>query len=167
MAVAEADRIVRPLDDNYFDLLAQRYSYLRQCVPAFLAAFEFHCAPPDQGLLNAIALLRQLDRSGRRRVPDNAPIDFVPAKWRRYVFDDLDRIDRRYYELSALWELRAALRAGDVWLDHGRRYADPETYLIPRDRWLSVLRESRTWSAPSARTVSCLPGEAVATTVAP
>jgi hypothetical protein len=37
--------------------------------------------------------------------------------------------------LSALWELRAALRAGDVWLDHGRRYADPETYLIPRDRW--------------------------------
>jgi hypothetical protein len=135
VAVAEADRIVRPLGDNYFDLLAQRYSYPRQCVPAFLAAFDFHCAPPDQGLLNAIALLRQLDRSGRRRVPDNAPIDFVPAKWRRYVFDNLDRIDRRYYELSALWELRAALRAGDVWLDHGRRYADPETYLIPRDRW--------------------------------
>jgi hypothetical protein len=36
--------------------------------------------------------------------------------------------------LSAFWELRAALRAGDVWLDHGRRYADPETYVISCDR---------------------------------
>src|ERR1700761_929250 len=31
----------------------------------------------------------------------------------------------------------------------------------------SAARESRTWSAPSARTVSCLPGEAVAITIAP
>src|SRR6266542_6260732 len=44
--------------------------------------------------------------------------------------------------LSALWELRAALRAGDVWLDHGRRYADPETYLIPRDRWPELRPEA-------------------------
>jgi hypothetical protein len=68
--------------------------------------------------------------------------DFVPAKWRRYVFDAQDRIDRRYYELSALWELRAALCAGDVWLNRGRRYADPETYLIPRDRWPELRPEA-------------------------
>ena len=29
-------------------------------------------------------------------------------------------------------ELRAALRAGDVWLESSRRYSDPETYLIPK-----------------------------------
>jgi hypothetical protein len=29
-AVTEADRIVRPIDDNCFHLLAQRYSYLRE-----------------------------------------------------------------------------------------------------------------------------------------
>ena len=28
-----------------------------------------------------------------------------------------------------------ALRAGDVWVEGSRRYADPETYLIPRAEW--------------------------------
>ena len=40
--------------------------------------------------------------------------------------DPFDEID---------WELRAALRAGDVWVDGSRRYANPETYLIPREQW--------------------------------
>ncbi len=35
----------------------------------------------------------------------------------------------------ALWELGAALRAGDVWLDGSRRYANPETDLIPPEQW--------------------------------
>jgi hypothetical protein len=40
-AVIEAEQIARPDDDNYFDFLETRYSYLRQFVPAFLAAFTF------------------------------------------------------------------------------------------------------------------------------
>jgi hypothetical protein len=34
-AAEESDRIVRPLDDSYFDLFEARYGYLRQCTPAF------------------------------------------------------------------------------------------------------------------------------------
>lgn len=48
---------------------------------------------------------------------------------------------RRYYEMSVLWELRRALRSGDVWLEHSRRYANPESYLIPTDKWLSLRTE--------------------------
>jgi alkanesulfonate monooxygenase SsuD/methylene tetrahydromethanopterin reductase-like flavin-dependent oxidoreductase (luciferase family) len=51
------------------------------------------------------------------------------------VIDADGRIDRRYYELCTLWELRAAPRAGDVWVDGSRRYANPETYLISREHW--------------------------------
>jgi Tn3 transposase DDE domain len=46
-----------------------------------------------------------------------------------------DFLARRYYELCVLWELRAALRAGDVWLEGSRRYANPESYLIPPAKW--------------------------------
>jgi len=59
----------------------------------------------------------------------------VPLKWRSYVVDLAKRIDRHYYELCTLWELRGALRAGNVWVSNSRRYADPETYLIPKTRW--------------------------------
>jgi hypothetical protein len=141
-AVEEADRIIRPLDDNYFDLLGARYGHLRQFAPTFLDTFAFRAGPTDEPLLGAIEVLRRLNAARRRRVPGGAPLDFVPAKWRPYVADGRGRIDRRYYELCALWELRAALRAGDVWIEGSRRYADPATYLIPRERWPRLRAEA-------------------------
>src|SRR5207302_3623287 len=122
-------------DDDYFDLLGERYSHLRQFAPALLDALSLRGSAPDDDLLDAIDLLRRLNQTGRRRVADSAPTNFVPARWQSYVIDADGRIDRRYYELCALWELRAALRAGDVWVDGSRRYANPETYLIPREQW--------------------------------
>jgi TnpA family transposase len=57
------------------------------------------------------------------------------------VVDGRGRVDRAYFELRVLSELRAALRAGDVWLESSRRYSDPETYLIPRERWTALRGE--------------------------
>jgi hypothetical protein len=108
---------------------------LRHFAPALLDALSLRGSAPDDDLLNAISLLRRLNQTGRRKVADNAPTNFVPARWQSYVIDADGRIDRRYYELCALWELRAALRAGDVWVDGSRRYTNPETYLIPREHW--------------------------------
>jgi len=77
-------------------------------------------------------VLQQLNTTHRRTVPPEAPTDFVSRKWRPYVVDPEGHIDRHYYELCTLWELRGALRAGDVWVASSRRYANPDTYLIPR-----------------------------------
>ena len=41
-------------------------------------------------------------------------------------------IDRRYYELCVLTELRNPLRAGDVWVVRSRRYRSFEGCLISR-----------------------------------
>jgi hypothetical protein len=101
--VDDAERITRPLDDNYFDLLGERYSHLRQVAPALLDALSLRSsALDDDGLLDAIDLLRRLNQTGRRRVADSAATNFVPARWQSYVIDADGRIDRRYYELCAL-----------------------------------------------------------------
>jgi TnpA family transposase len=134
-AVAESDRIIRPPDDHYFDFLESRYTYLRQFTPEFLDALAFR-STGDSPLLRAVDLLRRLNAERRRVLPDGTSLDFVPARWRPYVNDNPDPTARRhYFELCVLWELRGALRAGDVWLEGSRRYADPETYLIPREAW--------------------------------
>src|SRR5262249_33243976 len=44
-------------------------------------------------------------------------------------------ISRRYNALGTLWSLRCALRAGNVWVAHSRRYTTPDTYLIPPPEW--------------------------------
>jgi hypothetical protein len=109
-AVEESDRIIRPLDDHYFDLLESRYTYLRQFALAFRSG-------SDSPLLRAVDRLRQLNTEHRRVLPEETSLEFVPARWRPYVTDNPDPTARRhYFELCVLWELRGALRAGDVWL---------------------------------------------------
>ena len=140
-ALADCEALVRPEDGGHFELLGDRYGYLRQFAPAFLAAFDFRSHQRADPLLAAIDVLRELNAIGRRGVPEDAPVSFVPPKWRPYVVDDEGTIERRYYELCVLWALRGALRAGDVWLAGSRRYADPETYLIPKELWPAMRTE--------------------------
>jgi len=129
------------MQDHYYDFLGRRYGYFRQFVPAFLEAFAFQAKDPDHPLLAAMAVLRELDREGLRAVPEDAPHTFAPAAWRGYVVDEAGSINRRYWELCILWELRNALRAGDVWLAHSRQYANPDSYLIPVTEWPALRQE--------------------------
>jgi hypothetical protein len=134
-AVEESERIARPLDDNYFDFIDKRYSYLRRFTPAFLSTWIFRSNLSDDPVLEAIDLLRHLNDEGRRVIPDEASIAFVPNKWRDYVIDEEGNLNRHYYELCVLWQLKNALRSGDIWIEHSRHYGNPETYLIPKALW--------------------------------
>jgi TnpA family transposase len=140
-AADESDQIVRPLDDSYIDFFETRYGYLRQCTPTFLETMTFQSTQEPEPLLEAVTLLHQLNTTHRRTVPPEAPTDFVPLKWRPYVVAPDGRLDRHYYELCTLWELRGALRAGNVWVAQSRRYANPEPYLIPHTRWPALRPE--------------------------
>ena len=136
--VEDCGRLIRPSQDECYDFLGERYAYILQFAPAFFKALTFCSNSDPDPLLNAIALLRQLDADGKRKVPDDTPLEFVTNKWKPYVLDGLGHISRRYYELSVLWSLRIAMRSGNIWLDGSRRYANPETYLIPKEQWQTL-----------------------------
>src|ERR1700738_3936931 len=65
-------------------------------------------------------------------MPKSAPISFIREGWARHVLRG-GGIDRRYYELCVLSELRDRLRAGDVWVVGSRRYRAFEERLISRE----------------------------------
>ena len=142
VAVDECEDISRPLDDSYFDLLGARYSNIRQFAPRFLETFEWRARDEDEPLLEAIAVLQELNAAGLRKVPDDAPCEFIPKKWLQYALQENGQYSRRYYELCLLWEMRAALRNGNLWIEGSRRYTDPETYLIPPTRWPDLKTEA-------------------------
>ncbi len=142
VAVDECEQITRPLDDSYFDLLGTRYSNIRQFAPQFLETFEWRARDEDEPLLEAIAILQELNAAGLRKVPDDAPCEFIPKKWLQYALQEDGQYSRRYYELCLLWEMRAALRNGNLWIEGSRRYTDPETYLIPPTRWPDLKTEA-------------------------
>ena len=131
----QARAILRPLDDHHYAQLDGRYSHLRRFVPALIAALRFEAVPAACPLTDAIDVLRELDATGRRTLPDTTPTGFVPARWRAHVTGHDGRPDRRRWELCLLSELRTALRSGAVWVQGSRRYQPPDRYLIAPAAW--------------------------------
>lgn len=79
----DAERLARPEDDSYFDLLASRYAYLREFAPTLLRALDLRAAPGGRDLMEAVEQLRELndrERHRRQHVPE-AALGFVPNRW--------------------------------------------------------------------------------------
>ncbi len=110
---AEAQTLAQPEEFDYLALLDGRYGSVRKFAPVLLAHFEFHAAPAKADLLQALIVLRDLYVSGKRNLPEHVPTGFVKPRWRPLVFAD-GGVDRRFYEICALAELRDRLRAGGI-----------------------------------------------------
>ncbi len=137
-AIGECESITRPDDDNYFDFLNDRYNYIRRFSPAVIKTISFCSTPSHNHIINGVEQIKSLNDENKRKIPEDAPLDFVSKKWRKYVVDKEGNIDRHYYELSLLLELQKNIKAGNVHVSNSRRYADPETYLTPLHKWKTL-----------------------------
>ncbi|HJU17077.1 MAG TPA: Tn3 family transposase [Stellaceae bacterium] len=128
--VQAATRLTQRTEVEPIDFLLEGYARLRRYAPRFLASFTFRASPAAAPLLAAIGLLKRMNAKGTRDIPAEAPRGFVRRKWRGRVFQS-GGTDRRYWELALLFELRNALRAGDLWTEESRRYRSMEAALLP------------------------------------
>lgn len=139
--VTEAKTLAQPEQFDSLSLLNERYASMRKYAPMLLANFEFQAAPGNADLLQAIGILRDMNTTGKRILPDKVPTSFVRPRWQPYVTPDGLPIDRRYYELCVLSELRDHLRAGDIWVAGSRQYKNFETHLIPTATFQAMRKE--------------------------
>lgn len=84
--VEEAERLVEPFDCDFLDEMHHQYPQIRQYSPTLLNTFLFRVAQPSASLLKAIELLREVNESGKRKVPKSAPRSFVRQRWAPHVF---------------------------------------------------------------------------------
>jgi hypothetical protein len=119
-ALTEEDPLVRAAD---------RYATIRKFAPALLEVLEFKAARGNDPILAAITLLRNLNQSGKREVPPDAPLPFR-KEWRRLV-TETGKPNRRLYETAVLATLRNKLRSGDVWVERSSNYRRFDSYLLP------------------------------------
>jgi len=108
---------------------ADRWVTLRKFAPALLEAVDFKAARGSGSTLAAIETLRELNRSGRRDVPRDAPMPFK-REWRTLVVEG-GKIDRRLWETATMAHLRNKLRSGDVWVERSANYRRFDSYLLP------------------------------------
>jgi TnpA family transposase len=134
----EAQALTRPANFDYLDLIKQKYNYLRQYTPHFLKKLEFRPTQATSSLVKATKIIQDLNDNKKRKVPDDAPLDFIPDRWIPYVIDEDGRIDKTYYEMATMSELHNKIRSGNVSVVGSRRHKDFEEYLIPVDEWKKV-----------------------------
>ena len=149
--VREATQLTERDEIEPIDLLPEGYARLRRYAPRFLASLTFQASPAAGPLLTAIGLLKRMNAEAAKDVPVEAPRGFVRPKWRARVFRD-GGVDRRYWELALLFEVRNALRSGDLWTQESRRYRSIEKALapacaVPDCTSLAVPLEAEAWLA--------------------
>jgi hypothetical protein len=113
-------------DFDYLHRIGDGYAQIRRYAPAFLDALHMKAAPAARDILAAVETLKTLNADHVRKVLEDAPTGFVKKRWERLVFTD-EGVDRRFYELCALSELKNALRSGDIWVQGSRQFKDSST----------------------------------------
>ncbi len=141
-ALNDTNKIIRKNSDDHIDFFYRRYSYIRQFSPTFIKIFDFKSDIPEMPLLKAIKLIRELNlNKGKRIIPQNSPISFIPDQWKSYVINPDKSINTGYYELCILWELRNSIRASNNWIQDSRKYANLDSCFIPSEIWEKIKLE--------------------------
>jgi len=140
--VTEAEKLAEPEDFDFLPLVSEGFTQLRRYTPALLETLELKAAPAACDLLDGVKTLRDMNQRQLRKVPDDAPTAFVRKRWDSVVHV-ADGLDRRFYEMCVLSELKNALRSGDIWVQGSRQFKDFEEYLLSPARFTAQRTEQQ------------------------
>jgi TnpA family transposase len=134
--VATVDVWLQGKYSHVFKLVMQRFTYLRQFAPALLASLEFR-TPDDQSsnLVHGIQLLRDLNEANKRKLPDDAPLGFIPKALRPFVEADEGTVNKRAWECALLAAIRDDIRAGNIFVQKSKRFGRFDNFFISDATW--------------------------------
>jgi hypothetical protein len=120
---------------HVFAWVMKRYSYWRQFAPYLLDHLTFGLEPTGSAaLLEAIEVLRDLNATGRRKLPEDLSLDGIPKRLRPFIGTNGTR-DRRAYECAVLTTLRDELKRGNVWVPGSKRFGKLDDFFLPPAEW--------------------------------
>jgi hypothetical protein len=133
-SVAETEKLAQPANFDYLPLIGDGFPQLRRYTPSLLESLHLKAAPVAQEILNGVNTIKNMNQRQARKVPEEAPTSFIRKRWEHVVRNE-DGLDRRFYELCVLSELKNSLRSGDIWVQGSRQFKDFEEYLLPMPRF--------------------------------
>jgi len=128
--VEQATALTRTVAADPLDFVTDGYARFRRYAPRFLDTLELRGNGTAEPLLDAIAMMRRINHSGGNALPVNVALAFARPKWRRRICGD-GKPDRQAWEIGLLFEIRNALRSGDLWLAESRSYQEVAPALLP------------------------------------
>jgi len=133
-------------NSHIFHGVMGRFSYLRQFSKGFLEHLEFESCQRGSSqakltsLLDSIKILQEMNQSGKRKLPPEAPIAFVPDRLRSFVEND-GELDKCAWECALLTVLRDEIKSGNLSVAYSKRFRNFDDFFIPTSQWQKA-RES-------------------------
>jgi len=116
-----------------FHLVTRRYGYLRQFAPSLLEHIEFE-SETNLDLIEAIKILKELNDENKRKLPDDAPIDFIPSQLKKKLIVN-GEIKRSDWEVVLLTKIRDEIKSGNLSVVNSKRFDKFENFFIADGIW--------------------------------
>ena len=127
---------------GFRDEVLAGYPNLRRFMPRLLR-LPLRAERGAEALLRAVKIIQRLDSGELKRIPRNAPYEFVKRRWREGLFDAEGRIvNRRLWEVSLSIALRDAMRSGDVYLAGSQEHASFSELTYSEEQWAGFRLEA-------------------------
>jgi TnpA family transposase len=120
---------------HVFYLVVKRFSYLRQFAPAFLQHLQFRSESEEHtSLLEAIDLLRQLNEENKRKLPEDAPLAFLPKNIQEMVVIK-GEVNKAAWECALLNAVRDEIKSGNLHVHQSKRFGRFDDFFMPTSAW--------------------------------
>lgn len=131
----------REKPNHLFRYVVDQFSYIRKFSPAFIKHLEFETAIKSHtSLVDATMLLKEMNETGKRKLPEEAPVSFIPRKLRGLVLGE-DTIDKHAWESALLTKVRDEIKSGNLTVKNSKRFGPFDRFFISTDQWESTRQE--------------------------
>ena len=114
--------------------LYKQYARFKQFTAHFLEVLTFEIAFAKDYFGSGLSLLIQLQKGNKRKLPNDVSMNFITNSWMNLI-DQFEYTQTQAYELCVLSVLKDRLNSGDVFVKNSRKFADFNSFLIPKSRW--------------------------------
>lgn len=121
---------------HVFNLVKQRFSYIRQFSPALLRHLQLIAeGKGNLSLLKAMDLLRLLNDQNKRKLPEeDVPLEFIPKKIRPLV-ESNGVVDKPGWECALLTAVRDEIKAGNLSVKMSKRFGRFDDFFMSAEKW--------------------------------
>jgi TnpA family transposase len=133
--MATAVALTKKLDSDPLDYVLLGYGKFRRYTKRMLENITFEGNAAAQLLLEAIVLLKYLNRSESHQ-ERKLPVSFANSKWSKRLGNEPER---KLWETALLFAIRDGLRSRDIWAVDSRSYQDTRQQLLPTQQAEQIL----------------------------
>jgi TnpA family transposase len=133
-AIADLKEFKRLTERGYADMLISHYPSLRKYFSDFLR-LPFEAEEGSEDLLEAIKIVRRLDANELSKIPDDAPVAFVPGELKPALRDVTGKLKRNAWEMSLALAIKDNLRSGNLYIPKSKQHISFWKMLLEKNFW--------------------------------